>query len=56
MDKLIETGNPFTVTYHETLTDAQDITENGLSSPYTNVLNPAGNPYDPQTIYVRLTR
>ena len=47
-------GNPFTVTYHETLTDAQDITKTGLSSPYTNVLNPAGSPYDPQTIYVRL--
>jgi len=47
-------GNPFTVTYHETLTDAQDITKTGLSSPYTNVLNPAGSPYDPQPIYVRL--
>ena len=47
-------GNPFTVTYHETLTDAQDITKTGLSSPYTNVLNPSGSPYDPQTIYVRL--
>ncbi|MGY8949996.1 MAG: T9SS type B sorting domain-containing protein, partial [Flavobacteriales bacterium] len=23
--------------------------------PYTNVLDPAGSPYDPQTIYVRLT-
>ncbi|MDA8588836.1 T9SS type B sorting domain-containing protein [Flavobacteriaceae bacterium] len=48
-------GNPFTVTYHKTLTDAQDITKTGLSSPYTNVLNPAGSLYDPQTIYVRLT-
>ncbi|MDA9124939.1 T9SS type B sorting domain-containing protein [Flavobacteriaceae bacterium] len=48
-------GNPLTVTYHETLTDAQDITKTGLSSPYANVLNPLGNLYDPQTIYVRLT-
>ena len=55
VDKQVDRdGNPFTVTYHETLTDAQDITKTGLSSPYTNVLNPAGSPYDPQTIYVRL--
>jgi len=52
--KVDRDGNPFTVTYHETLSDAQDITKTGLSSPYTNVLNPAGSPYDPQTIYVRL--
>jgi hypothetical protein len=34
--KVDRDGNPFTVTYHETLTDAQDITKTGLSSPYTN--------------------
>jgi gliding motility-associated-like protein len=53
-EKVDRDGNPYTVTYHETLSDAQDITKTGLSSPYTNVLNPSGNLYDPQTIYVRL--
>ena len=46
-------GNPFTVSYHETKADAES-GDNPITSPYTNVLDPSGNLYDPQTIYVRL--
>ena len=54
-DKL---GNSYTVTYWKTLAEAIDPltypASDGLSSPYTNELDPLGSPYDPQTIYVRL--
>ena len=46
-------GNPLTVTYHFSLDDAKS-GDNALVSPYTNILDPNGNLYDPQTIYVRL--
>ena len=46
-------GNAFTVSYHETKADAES-GDNPITSPYTNVLDPSGNLYDPQTIYVRL--
>ena len=46
-------GNPLTVTYHFSSDDAKS-GNNALVSPYTNVLDPNGNLYDPQTIYVRL--
>jgi hypothetical protein len=46
-------GNPLTVTYHISLDDAKS-GDNALVSPYTNILDPNGNLYDPQTIYVRL--
>ena len=45
--------NPLTVTYHATLTEAE-VGENPITSPYTNVLDPDGNLYDPQTIYIRI--
>lgn len=38
----------YTVTYHETLSDANDITKTGLSSPYQNTLK------DEQIIYYRV--
>jgi hypothetical protein len=51
--------NPYTVTYWKSLAEAIDPltypASDGLSSPYTNELDPLGNLYDPQTIYVRLT-
>ena len=46
-------NNPLTVTYHTTAEDAES-GDNSISSPYTNVLDPDGNLYDPQTIYVRI--
>ena len=46
-------NNPLTVTYHTTPEDAES-GDNSISSPYTNVLDPDGNLYDPQTIYVRI--
>ncbi|MDC0378851.1 hypothetical protein OAM76_06600, partial [Flavobacteriaceae bacterium] len=46
-------NNPLTVTYHTTSEDAES-GDNSISSPYTNVLDPAGNLYEPQTIYVRI--
>ena len=46
-------NNPLTVTYHATLTEAE-VGENPITSPYTNVLDPDGNLYDPQTIYIRI--
>ncbi|MDC1336819.1 hypothetical protein N8263_03945, partial [Flavobacteriaceae bacterium] len=46
-------NNPLTVTYHATLTEAE-VGENPIISPYTNVLDPDGNLYDPQTIYIRI--
>ena len=46
-------NNPLTVTYHTTPEDAES-GDNSISSPYINVLDPDGNLYDPQTIYVRI--
>ncbi|MDC0116906.1 T9SS type B sorting domain-containing protein [Flavobacteriaceae bacterium] len=46
-------NNPLSVTYHTTPEDAES-GDNPITSPYTNVLDPDGNLYDPQTIYVRL--
>ena len=46
-------NNPLSVTYHTTPEDAES-GDNPITSPYTNVLDPNGNLYDPQTIYVRL--
>ena len=46
-------NNPLTVTYHATLTEAE-VGDNPITSPYTNVLDPDGNLYDPQTIYIRI--
>ncbi|MDC0654770.1 T9SS type B sorting domain-containing protein [bacterium] len=46
-------NNPLTVTYHTTAEDAES-GDNSISSPYTNVLDPDGNLYDPKTIYVRI--
>ncbi|MDB4819892.1 T9SS type B sorting domain-containing protein [Flavobacteriaceae bacterium] len=45
--------NPLIVTYHTTFEDAES-GDNPITSPYTNVLDPVGNLYDPQTIYVRI--
>jgi len=45
--------NPLIVTYHTTFEDAES-GDNPITSPYTNVLDPAENLYDPQTIYVRI--
>jgi gliding motility-associated-like protein len=56
--KVDRDSNPYTVTYWKTLAEANDPltypASDGLSSPYTNELDPSGNLYDPQTIYVRL--
>ena len=46
-------GNPLTVSYHFSLEDAKS-GDNALVSPYTNILDPGGNLYDPQTIYIRI--
>ena len=46
-------NNPLLVTYHTTLEDAESGDE-PITSPYTNQLDPDGNLYDPQTIYVRI--
>jgi hypothetical protein len=57
--KVDRDSNPFTVSYWKSLAEATDPltypASDGLSSPYTNELDPLGNLYDPQTIYVRLT-
>ena len=45
--------NPLIVTYHTTFEDAES-GDNPITSPYTNVLDPDGNLYDPQTIYIRI--
>lgn len=47
----LQNSDDYTVTYHLTQDDAEDVTVNGLISPYTNVLNSDGSN---QTIYVRV--
>ena len=52
-------GNTYTVSFFKDINEAIDPenypSSTGLSSPYTNELDPNGNLHEPQTIYVRLT-
>ena len=52
--------NPFTVSYWKSLAEATDPltypASDGLSSPYTNELDPLGNLYDPIALLTLLTR